>query len=516
MEKQQSSFYYLLVLVCLSNISLFGSIRADIFNPKAITLAPAAPAVVSPVYYCQNSVAVQLTATPSPGSTLVWYGTSATGGIPSPTAPTPSTSTVGTTRYYVSQVDGTGVSPRAEIVVNVVADNGSKILLFRCDPSQIAAADKNSSVFFDWTNTLTLPNQYTYSYTIDGGPAVRGTATNSNLQVFGLLPGQSVTLTLWHTTYPCDRSVLTCSVPCGTATTTPDFAQIPPICSGDAAPVLGNRSPNGITGTWSPSAVDNTLTSDYVFIPDLPAFPCANKQTMTITVGAFKEPGFEDLTICYDRPPPTLENTSPNGITGAWSPNLIDNRVPGSYVFTPDSDPCAVPQTINVSVKPVDTLLDFQWTVTDAFSDNQMITITAEAGDIDYLYQLDDGPFQESPVFENVSSGYHTVTVIDKYGCSEAIIQPNILVIGYPKFFTPNGDDYNDKWNIFELQDDLASKIHIFDRYGKLLKEIRPGGTGWDGTYNGREMPGNDYWFVVEYLEDGIFKKYKSHFSLKR
>jgi hypothetical protein len=54
---------------------------------------------------------------------------------------------------HVSQIDGTGESPRAEIVVNVLADNGSAILNLRCDPTQIAAADK---VFFDWSNTVGL------------------------------------------------------------------------------------------------------------------------------------------------------------------------------------------------------------------------------------------------------------------------------------------------------------------------------------------------------------------------
>jgi gliding motility-associated-like protein len=96
------------------------------------------------------------------------------------------------------------------------------------------------------------------------------------------------------------------------------------------------------------------------------------------------------------------------------------------------------------------------------------------------------------------------------------ITKNNILVIGYPKYFTPNADTYNDTWNISELQGNSGSKIYIFDRYGKLLKEIRPDGLGWDGNYIGRPMPASDYWFVVEYQEDAILKKFKSHFSLKR
>ncbi|HLF53229.1 T9SS type B sorting domain-containing protein, partial [Flavobacterium sp.] len=61
------------------------------------------------------------------------------------------------------------------------------------------------------------------------------------------------------------------------------------------------------------------------------------------------------------------------------------------------------------------------------------------------------------------------------------------------------------------------AKIYIFDRYGKLIKQISPTGTGgWDGTYNGQLMPSSDYWFTVDYLETGVNKVFKAHFSLKR
>ena len=174
-----------------------------------------------------------------------------------------------------------------------------------------------------------------------------------------------------------------------------------------------------------------------------------------------------------------------------------------------------VPRSINVSVNPSNTLQTIDWTVTDAFSKNQIVTITATATG-NYLYQLDSGPFQTSPVFDNVASGMHSITVEDVNGCSTALTENDILIIGYPKYFTPNGDAYNDTWNIFDLKDQLATKIYIFDRYGKLLKDLSPTGAGWDGTYIGQPMPASDYWFTVEYEEEGIVKKFKSHFSLKR
>lgn len=74
-----------------------------------------APTVTSPVNYCQNDVATPLTAS---GSSLLWYSV-ASGGTSNTAAPTPSTATVGSTSYYVSQLTGCGESPRSTIVVNV-------------------------------------------------------------------------------------------------------------------------------------------------------------------------------------------------------------------------------------------------------------------------------------------------------------------------------------------------------------------------------------------------------------
>jgi gliding motility-associated-like protein len=58
--------------------------------------------------------------------------------------------------------------------------------------------------------------------------------------------------------------------------------------------------------------------------------------------------------------------------------------------------------------------------------------------------------------------------------------------------------------------------IYIFDRFGKLLNEIRPQGNGWDGTYNRNDLPATDYWFKVIFEENGKMVEFKSHFSLKR
>ncbi|HET8838647.1 MAG TPA: T9SS type B sorting domain-containing protein, partial [Flavobacteriaceae bacterium] len=94
----------------------------------------------------------------------------------------------------------------------------------------------------------------------------------------------------------------------------------------------------------------------------------------------------------------------------------------------------------------------------------------------------------------------------------------DVSIIDYQTFFTPNGDGYNDTWNILGIGNQPGAKIYIFDRYGKLLKQLSPTGPDWDGTYNGRPMPSDDYWFLVEYIEplDGTLRTFKASFTLKR
>jgi gliding motility-associated-like protein len=160
--------------------------------------------------------------------------------------------------------------------------------------------------------------------------------------------------------------------------------------------------------------------------------------------------------------------------------------------------------------------ISFDWIVKEAFAENQIITITTSKQG-DYLYQLDSGTPQISPVFENSTQGIHTITVIDSNGYSDPITRNDIVVINYPKFFTPNNDGYNDSWSIPELFYDPNAFIQIYDRYGKLLKILNlKNSEVWDGMYNENVMPSTDHWFVVNYSVLNIPQTFKAHFSLKR
>ena len=149
-----------------------------------------------------------------------------------------------------------------------------------------------------------------------------------------------------------------------------------------------------------------------------------------------------------------------------------------------------------------------------AFGIDNTITAIATPQSADFEYMLNNEGWQQSNVFTNVSEGIYTLSVRNKFGCGE--ISTSVVITDYPKFFTPNGDGYNDYWNIGGRIGVDALKVYVFDRYGKLIKDLTNNETGWDGTFEGRTLPADDYWFRVIYSKDGTTGEYMNHFSLKR
>ncbi|ARV12686.1 hypothetical protein BTO09_10155 [Gilvibacter sp. SZ-19] len=173
---------------------------------------------------------------------------------------------------------------------------------------------------------------------------------------------------------------------------------------------------------------------------------------------------------------------------------------------------CSAEASTTVTVSSPPTTFSAE-VITNAFADDHQIQAEASGLGV-YFFQLDDGPLQESGLFTNVSPGDHIVTIVDQNGCGSVSIP--VGVIDYPLFFTPNQDGYHDTWNIIGIASNPTAQIYIYDRFGKLLKQLSPLGPGWDGTYNGNPMPSSDYWFQVIYDEDEVEKEFRGHFTLKR
>ena len=210
-------------------------------------------------------------------------------------------------------------------------------------------------------------------------------------------------------------------------------------------------------------------------------------------------------------------NTDPNTviIPGATEATFFPNLA-GIYtvMVTNRTSGCSLPSSTEVvsSYPPenIDVTL-----LSEVFSDQNTIEVVV-TGKGKYEYRVDYGPWQKETVFTNVGIGEHLIYVRDLLNCNT--ISQKKTVIGFSKYFTPNGDGYHDTWNIVGITKKLNVKIYIFDRFGNLLKQLSPTAQGWDGSFNGTPLPASDYWFRIDYTEPitGKTNTFRSHFTLKR
>lgn len=213
----------------------------------------------------------------------------------------------------------------------------------------------------------------------------------------------------------------------------------------------------------------------------------------------------------------SIQVSAPEGFeTYSWSTGETYRTItidkPGIYTVTVslliDGRLCGNSKTLNVyeSQPPVIKQINVSdWTPIQ----NRISVVVFSAGN--YEYSLDGNFFQDSPEFLELEDGIYTVYVRDKNGCGTDMKEVALLM--YPKFFTPNEDGVNDVWRIKYSWYEPDLRVYIFDRYGRQITSLAGTSAGWDGKYNGTDLPATDYWFSVE-RQDG--KTQMGHFSLVR
>ncbi|MDC6364018.1 MULTISPECIES: T9SS type B sorting domain-containing protein [Flavobacteriaceae] len=273
----------------------------------------------------------------------------------------------------------------------------------------------------------------------------------------------------------------------------------------------------------SPLSKDNYANTAYneiiyVRVQHTQLTSCYDIANFNVIVNPLPHPDLEETyVICPDSPELVIDA----GIfeTYSWkgpSGNIVGNQMTmdvtelGNYELTVTETRNGVACSNSVSFEVVSSGAPDSFTIhTDGFSDRVTVTVDV-IGIGNFEYSMDGLTFGTSNQFE-VFPGQYTVYVRDPFGCRT--LEKDIVVVGYQKFFTPNGDGINDYWNIVEGLHFTDSQLFIYDRLGKLLIQIYPDGKGWDGTYRGKPMPSSDYWFRYEYDQG---KVQTGHFSLKR
>jgi gliding motility-associated-like protein len=280
------------------------------------------------------------------------------------------------------------------------------------------------------------------------------------------------------------------------------FVQIPNICQNSVAPLLPNSSSNNpsISGTWSPATINTSVPGSavYTFTPTFGQ--CATTTTMTIVIDLKRTPDFASIpAICSGSLPiQSLATTSPNLISGTWTPPTISNIASGSYLFTPNANQCANTQTVTVTVIPLFSAVLSGNCQAGAF------VLTAEpangsfnASSASYSWTSTGGYTSnlQSPTITVAGTYNLTITTLDGCQFTDNITIPN-TVCTIQKGISPNGDEFN---QAFDLSGFDVQHLDIYNRYGTKVYSKSNYKKEWTGqTDAGAELPDGTYYYVIE------------------
>ena len=274
------------------------------------------------------------------------------------------------------------------------------------------------------------------------------------------------------------------------------------------------------TNALSATAYNNNSASDVIYARvHNPLFSdCFAITNFSVLINPLPQIGLQDTyVICPDSPDLTVQagvfesyewTDSAGQVLGNAQEQFIAALGNYSLTVSETTNGTTCSNTFNFEV--VSSGAPDSFTVsTDGVSDQ--ITLTVDAVGIGtFEYSIDGINYQTDNQF-TVFPGSYTVYVRDPFECRT--LSQEIIALGYQKFFSPNGDNYHEYWNVIGAEQFPNSRLFIYDRLGKLLGQISPQGQGWDGTYLRRPMPASDYWFRFEYGEGEVLT---GHFALKR
>jgi gliding motility-associated-like protein len=333
---------------------------------------PAAPIVVTPINYCTGAIAAPLTATALPGHVLLWY-TTATGGVGSTVAPTPSTATPGTTDYYVSQQSAaTCEGPRS--MIRVIVNAVPAITALFTNPTACGSA--TGTITISGLNTLTA---YLVSYQKNSGTPIVSTITSTaagTIVITGLTAGSYSNI--FVTLLGCPSNIMGPFVLTDpSAPSAPTAGNNGPICTGTTL-LLSASAITGATYNWTGpnsflSAAQNPFITGTTLLH-------AGIYTVTATVsGCTSLPATTTVVINPTPALPTMTNngplcegstilltanstagvsyawTGPNGFTDATQTPSIPNATvaaSGVYTVVVTLGTCINTNTTTVLVKP--------------------------------------------------------------------------------------------------------------------------------------------------------------------
>jgi gliding motility-associated-like protein len=241
-------------------------------------------------------------------------------------------------------------------------------------------------------------------------------------------------------------------------------------------------------------------------------FPAISAQTTCSTdFSAGATSSNSTIPITYTSSDTTVATISAQGIihiTGAGTTNIVASQS-GNPSYTP-ADPQT--QTLTVTTDGSVPSVSISASVNGVYAGTP-ITFTATSAnagsDVNYQWQINNfNTGTNSPVFTSsaLKDGDAVTCILSvKNNCVPPVIsqplQMNILQplsIRIPNAFTPNGDGYNDIWDIPGLTAYPGCQVSVYTRYGSMVYQSKGYNKAWDGLFNGKALPSGTYYYLID------------------
>jgi gliding motility-associated-like protein len=288
------------------------------------------------------------------------------------------------------------------------------------------------------------------------------------------------------------------------------------IIGGDTVSCIGNvvplSVPSGFSYSWSTGESGNSillaLNGDTTVFVTTTNGVCS--EIDSVTVNAISAPDLTiigDTVICVG----STENLTVSGATNyLWQNGDTINSTSVSLSTSEYFNVvgyiggCSAEDSIYINVvSPPNFSVDLDTTITSGSSLNFSINGCDQVAwtPTNYL-SCANCP---NPVSTPSNSISYFVSCIDMNGCltSDTI---NITELIIPNAFSPNGDLSNDTWEIVGISNYPESRVEIFNRWGDKVYEKSGYDNSWDGTFNGKLLPGGVYYFILDLDDDTQIK----------
>jgi gliding motility-associated-like protein len=254
-----------------------------------------------------------------------------------------------------------------------------------------------------------------------------------------------------------------------------------------------------------------TGCKDSIFKPIITIHPAPNASF------AFTKPSvcLADFVGVIDQS--TFADGTPNKWEWKWGDGATSvNANPGTHTY-------ASAATYNVSLKITnnwgcidDSIVPFTvhpFPVVNAGRDSVILqggsltlTPTVSGNDLTYLWTGTPGPINLSsttvlnPLASPVEDITYKLTVTARGNCaaSDFVFIKVLKDPVVPNTFTPNNDGVHDTWIIKYLESYPDNRIQVFTRAGQLVFESKRYLKPWDGTVNGKSLPIDTYYYILE------------------